>query len=59
MLTLTPFKRYTFSSGTDLLSLRHRLTENEIVSGRTVASGNLRVSEYIGNDPRGYPLIPS
>ena len=54
VLTLQPFERYTFANGTGLIDLRHRLSGNGTTRGRTVASGNLSVSEHIRSD-QGYP----
>jgi hypothetical protein len=48
--TLQPFEGYTLANGTGIIDLRHRLTGNGTVSGRTVATGNLSVSEWIKED---------
>ncbi|MFH0967800.1 MAG: hypothetical protein V1862_08980 [Methanobacteriota archaeon] len=50
VLTMQPFERSTFTNGTGLVDLRHRLTGNGTVNGRTIASGNLSVSEHIRSD---------
>jgi hypothetical protein len=49
MLTMQPFEYSVFANGTGLIDLRHKLTGNGSVTGRTVASGNLSVSEMAGS----------
>jgi hypothetical protein len=48
--TMQPFEGYTFANGTGIIDLRHRLNGNGTISGRTVATGNLSVSERIKED---------
>jgi len=48
--TLQPFEHITTADGTGLLDLRHRLARNGTISGRTLVSGNLSVSEQIRGD---------
>jgi hypothetical protein len=48
--TLQPLEGYTFANGTGTIDIRHRLTGNGTVSGRTVATGNLSVNERIRMD---------
>jgi hypothetical protein len=45
--TLQPFEGDTFANGTGIIGLRHRLTGNGTVEGRSVVTGNLSVSERI------------
>jgi len=46
--------QFITADGQGMIDLRHRITANGIVSGRTRASGNLSVSEGIRSD-RGIP----
>jgi hypothetical protein len=48
--TMQPFEGYTLANGTGIIDLRHRLNGNGSISGRTVATGNLSVSERIKED---------
>jgi hypothetical protein len=48
--TLQPFEGSTFANGTGIMDLRHRLSGNGTISGRTVATGNLSVNEEIKED---------
>ena len=52
---LQPLEGYTFANGTGIINLRHRLAGNGTIAGRTVASGNLSISERIRMDQREFP----
>lgn len=48
--TLQPVESLVTADGTGMLDLRHRLSGNGTLSGRTLAVGNLSVSEHIRAD---------
>ncbi len=50
-----PLKSITAADGSGMIDLRHRLAENGTISGRTLATGNLSISEEIDVDQGDNP----